>query len=290
MNDLTAIKDKPARKCAKQSDDGASPLELALRDTHAFLYGKKGHEELKDVEFAKRLDEKFVGRLYATTLEGEARRRKGKVGSEKNLKAVANKTWPMRTPSGKNYSYVRFYPRSSRKFRWGALSLIELPSTISRHRGMYGHLYLAVDYLDLYLGSHDPQSKVGQMDQWTLFTAHAFDRYAQRALGQDSVLRSDALHSYAEASLAAEGKALIQDKEGRVIYAIKTKEKCIYFMGYARLCEEGIFRFFKTVITESMLRNGQRKYLTRVNATFDTWTNEASSSSGWEKLPIVGDR
>jgi hypothetical protein len=37
-----------------------------------------------------------------------------------------------------------------------------------------------------------------------------------------------------------------------------------------------------------MLRNYQREYLTALNATFDTWSNEASSWGSRKKIPIVG--
>ena len=58
--------------------------------------------------------------------------------------------------------------------------------------------------------------------------------------------------------------------------------------GFVRIRDQEIYRFFKTIINESMLRNYQREYLTALNATFDTWSNEASSWGSRKKIPIVG--
>lgn len=288
-NEIDEIKTpKPARKGIFKEDEVTSPLELALIDTYKFLYGPKGQAERQDVEYAKRIDPYFVSRLYADTLKDLARRRSGKPNSAKNLKAVTQKHWPHDLPSGKNKSYFRFQPDTGNKFKWGAISLIGLPKNISIHRKKSSRLFLAIDYLDVFEGKHDPQDLVGQLEQWTLFTEHAFDRLIQRVPEANISTLREALKLLTELSLESGEKALIEDNRGHSIYVIKSKFGCIYFKGQMRVREGVVFRFYKTMISEHDLKPWQRRSLTRIQATSESWSSEAMSFPGWKKVPIAG--
>jgi len=276
----------PAKKCRTEINEDATPLDLAFRDAYDFIRGKNGRIHRSDFDFAMAIGPARATDKFRAVRQEVAETRKGKLGSEKTLRQIESKVWPERLPSGKMGTFYKFYLGKKGMFSWAALSLIELPATISMHRGKFGHLYLAVEYLDIFEGFHSPNSLVGHVNQWSLFVAHAFDRYAKRILKQH-VTRSEALKLFSEASLTAESKALIEDDKGVATYVIKTKETCIYFFGYSKICDHEIYRFFKTIIDESMLRDWQRKYLTALHATSDTWSDRASSWRGWKKIPIV---
>ena len=287
MENLAAENQKPAPKRRAMANENATPLDHAFQDAYDFIHGKKGRNQRMDLEFATNIGPIYADTIYTSVSGGVAKGRGGRATSERTLKVVESRVWPAPLPSGKWQAYFKFYPGKHKKYRWSALSLIELPATISKHRRLYGHMYLAVDYLDVFQGTHTPSSIIGRVNQWSLFVAHAFDRYSERIQRQHET-RTEALRLFSEASLTAESKALIEDDKGGAIYVIKTKETCIYCFGYAKIRNHEIYRFFKTILNESMLRNGQRKYLTRLNATSDTWSNEAKGWEGWKKLPIVG--
>jgi len=274
---------------ARLSDEKeTSPLDLAVRDTHRFLEGKKGRAELADVEYAKLINKSFAENTYTTALEQLGRRLGRKPNSPATLQAISRELWRHTLPSGKNKVHFRFLPGPGKSFRWGAFSLIGLPEDISAHRNKGGALFLAIDYLDVFKGRQSPDAIVGKVDQWTLFTEHAFYRLIQRLPEANLSELSEALKLFPKLMLDAEGKALIEDDEGSSFLAVKTPYGCLYFAGYLRVREGTIFRFYKTVFGEHELYPGKRKKLGKIAATSDTWSNEPMSVQGWRKVPISG--
>ncbi|OYW24803.1 MAG: hypothetical protein B7Z49_02400, partial [Hydrogenophilales bacterium 12-63-5] len=232
----------PPRKGLSPENEVASPLELAVRDTYRFLAGAKGHAELADVEYAKRINPRFAAEIYADAMAQQGRRLRRKQDSPETLQAVKRELWRHTLPSGKNKVYFRFLPGSGRSFRWGAFSLIGLPKNISAHRKKGGRLFLAIDYLDTFDGQPAPDTIVGKLDQWTLFTEHAFYRLMERVPEASVSELPDALKLLPKLMLESDGKALIEDNEGRSFLALKTPYGFLYFAGYLRIREGTVFR------------------------------------------------
>lgn len=243
---------------------------------------------MRDVEFAKGIGTMYARERFKDVLVKSASKRKGRAEIQKSVESLIKKAWAFEFPSGMKTIFLRFMPKPE-CFGWKALPLIELPKNISLDPKHHSELFLAIDFLDIYDSAQGSRESIGRIDQWTLFTAHAFYRLAQRTSQANASNLREALDSFVNLSLWSESKALIENDKGEAIYVLKTKEGCIYFMGETKAYRGQLFRFFLSSLDESELYDYNKRRFANLHATSDTWTDEPASWRGWSKIPIVSE-
>lgn len=279
---------KPPRKGGLASDNNAMRIDLAMESIFRFLHSAEGSAIMRDVEFAKGIGTMYARERFKDVLVMASSKRKGKAKIQKSVESLSEKAWAFEFPSGMKTIFLRFMPKPE-CFGWKALPLIELPKGISLDPKHSSELFLAIDFLDIYDSAEGSRDSIGRIDQWTLFTAHAFYRLAQRTSQANASNLREALGSFVNLSLWSESKALIENDKGEAIYVLKTKEGCIYFMGETKAYRGQLFRFFLSSIDESELYDYNKRRFANLHATSDTWTDEPASWRGWSKIPIASE-
>lgn len=279
---------RPPRKGGLASDNNAMRIDLAMESIFRFLHSAEGSAIMLDVEFAKGIGTMYARERFKDVLVMTSSKRKGKAEIQKSVESLSEKAWAFEFPSGMKTVFLRFMPKPE-CFGWKALPLIELPKGISLDPKHSSELFLAIDFLDIYDSAEGSRDSIGRIDQWTLFTAHAFYRLAQRTSQANASNLREALDSFVNLSLWSESKALIENDKGEAIYALKTKEGCIYFMGETKAYRGQLFRFFLSSLDESELYDYNKRRFANLHATSDTWTDEPARWRGWSKIPIASE-